>query len=145
MEVKIGEYPQEEHSGDREAVIKIDDWDVWSVDETLKLIIHPLLVKLKRDTNSYPCVDEEGVEGATGMGAWLSVLDKMIYAFDPKGKPDLDEYDFEFPESVSFNEIKLAVKEEPEYIRYKEDVIEYEEKCKEGLRLFAKYFTSLWT
>jgi len=145
MEVQIGNYPRT-CGGEREVKIKVDEWDIWSVDETLKLIIHPLLILFKKELSSY-CEVEEGdaLSGLGGLEAWLYVLDRMVEAFDPYGEPCMEDYNFTFPDLVGNGVLSLAPDNPQEYTRYKEDVSVYEEKCKEGLRLFAKYFTGLWS
>jgi hypothetical protein len=43
----------------RKVKIHIDPYDTWSMDHTLALIIHPLLVQLKEKNHGYFSVDEE--------------------------------------------------------------------------------------
>ena len=81
--------------------VKIDRWDVWSMDSTLAHIILPMLKKLKTDKQGAPCVDAEDVpdhlrptaeelaaykqNGATDdkfFERWDWVLDEMIFAFE---------------------------------------------------------------
>ena len=93
MKVNIGKYRE-----NRKVDIRIDDWDVWSSDHTLALIIHPVLVKLKEKKHGSPCVDDEDVPERLRDGVpakenewdtddnhhsrWEYVLDEMIWAFE---------------------------------------------------------------
>ena len=73
MKIELGRYP---NKGKRKMSIKIDKWDSWNADHTLAIIIHPVLVQLKKDTHGYP--SEKGMT----MKKWNVILDKMIFAFN---------------------------------------------------------------
>jgi hypothetical protein len=73
MKVNIGPYLDTEN-GKRVVDIKIDDYDIWSLDHTLALIIHPCLIKFKENNNGIPG-SIESIE------QWNEILDKMIKAF----------------------------------------------------------------
>jgi hypothetical protein len=83
----------------RKIKVRIDNYDVWSADHTLALIIHPVLVKLKEQMHGSPNVDDEDVPDhikSTAAGPkenewdtddkhfdrWNWVLDEMIWAFE---------------------------------------------------------------
>jgi len=87
------------NSRKRKINIRIDNYDVWSADHTLALIIHPVLVKLKEQMHGSPNVDDEDVPDhikSTAAGPkenewdtddkhfdrWNWVLDEMIWAFE---------------------------------------------------------------
>lgn len=124
MKINIGKYPKK---GERKVSIHIDDFDVWNLDHTLALIIHPALMKLKEIKHGSPFVDDEDVpEKLKSTSAkskknnydvdsnhhkrWDYVLNEMIFAFD----------------SIANNNIKD------------------DDRIKNGLRLFSKYYFSLW-
>ena len=82
----------------RKIAIRIDHYDVWGMDHTLALIVHPMLIKLKEQKHGSPSVDDEDVPEAlrsTSAPAkanewdtddnhharWDWVLDEMIFAF----------------------------------------------------------------
>lgn len=84
---------------DRKEKIKIHSYDVWNADQTLALIIHPTLLKLKEIKHGSPNVDNEDVpehlryirtkeeewSGTTDdlwPDRWDYVLDEMIWAFN---------------------------------------------------------------
>ena len=85
----------------RKVYVKIDEWDTWSMDHTLSLIIVPMLKQLKEKTHGGPFVDPEdvqenlqptdeevkmyNVDGTTDakfFERWDYVLDEMIFAFE---------------------------------------------------------------
>ena len=89
---------------------------------------------------------------------WAWVLDEMIWTFDQYGDhDDADQYYYNtdqlemisvpsetHPElkSISFNHQKDPSK--PAYFRDEEGLQKHHERKKNGLRLFAKYYESLW-
>lgn len=102
--------------------------ECWSLDVTLAALILPRLICFKENTSGYPASlvkeDDEGhvIEEDKSNQLWHEILDKMIYAF-----------------WIIVNEwggypIGLSEKEREELVAAK----------KEGLRLFAEYFESLW-
>ena len=107
-------------------IVKIDDHDLWSLDDTLATIIHPALIKLKALNDGIPYVDDEDVpeelqtksdnrEDNYCIKKWQYVLDQMIHAFDAQVIDD------------AYGELELTA------------------KIKNGHRLFGKYYSSLWT
>ncbi len=81
--------------------VRIDDYDIWSMDSTLAPIVLPMLKKLKIDKQGAPCVDAEDVpehlrptaeelaaykqNGTTDdkfFERWDWVLDEMIFSFE---------------------------------------------------------------
>ena len=138
--------------------------DVISLDETLSPIILAGLRKFKEELieskyGSYPAemFDLIGVEGYNPTigededcwNKWLEILTKMIYAFDPKEEPNMDEYGFEFEWQSVSNEngnslVSIDVTNQEEYDRFRDDEKDWERKCKEGRILFSEHFHSLW-
>lgn len=115
----------------QKVIVRIDDHDIWNADITLARIIHPVLCKLRCDENSFSTVDDEDVpdylnDNETSeqkFARWHYVLDEMIFAFDYSAAIFSDD------------DIKYTDEE------YKEMDI----RTKNGLRLFGKYYQSLWT
>jgi hypothetical protein len=126
MKVNIGRYKK--NGSPRKISVKIDGWDIWSLDHTLAEIIHPALVLLKEKRHGSGMVDDEDVpekfidtENENYNNKFMTerydyILDEMIYAFD--------------------------------YIKndnvFTGDSKENHERCLNGLRLFGKYYLSLW-
>ena len=117
MKVNIGKYKKNENP--RTIKIEIDDWDIWNLDHTLAMVIHPALVKFRENLNSHPS-EVTGEE-------WEEILDKMIFSFD-----------------VISNELFI----EQQFFRdgtwHKEEYEEHNKKIQEGIDLFAKWFRGLW-
>lgn len=118
MKVFIGPYVEKEDDI-REISVEIYNYDLWNVDITLAIIIHPILIKYKNGLNSYPS-DLETID------EWKLILDKMIYSFG-----------------------QLIVEENDEPKDYKVDGWKdrqkvYWEKVQEGFNLFGKYYMNLW-
>ena len=127
MKVNIGKFPKK-YTTQRKISVQIDDFDTWSLDHTLALIIHPALVKFKEDSMDvgHPCLCDDlttcTVDGnvCTCSDKWQEMLDKMIWSFGQIVTDDSDSYTIE---------------------QYRA----YEVRMQEGLELFGKYFRSLWT
>lgn len=105
MKVTIGPY---EDNAERIEEIHIDEYDTWSMDHTLALIILPMLKQLKDEKHGSPCVDNEDVPDKLRMpekwkeerynvngetdphffDRWDYVMNEMIYAFQTKLEDD---------------------------------------------------------
>lgn len=121
MKVTIGPYKDEE---DRVIDVHLDQWDSYSLDETLSHIIHPCLVQLKEVSTGYPAhlTEQE----------WDEILDKMIYSFEMKSK--------------YFDEMEVCQSKCDDLTSQscKECVEEVGQKMREGFELFGKYYGDLW-
>jgi len=154
MKVKIGKFPTHRfyhnwlydwfgYSPSQRTSIKIHDYDTWSMDHTLALIILPMLKQLKDNKHGAPNVDLEDVPeelrptnteewqklynegGETDdkfFERWDWVMDEMIYAFDCKANKD---------------EV---------YMRFDDraEIQKEQERISNGFRLFGKYYENLW-
>jgi hypothetical protein len=108
MKVNIGRY-NKKHDG-RKIDIRVDDFDTWSLDTTLALIILPALIQLKHTKHGVPSdfVNDSAADyhdQATfdfmkedkdevfqkGCAAWETVLDKMIWSFQQLAIEDYDD------------------------------------------------------
>ena len=107
--------------------VRIDDYDVWSMDDTLALIILPMLKKLREHNHGSATVDNEDVSEDLRIDdkdldlhqkRWAYVLDEMIWAFERKAKND-----YLYDESYKERQMRMS----------------------NGFRLFGKYYESLWT
>ena len=153
----------------RKISIQNDDYDTWSADHTLSLIIHPLLVKLKNKKDGAPHVDNEDVpENIRSTNAkpkenewdtdefhfdrWDYVLDEMIFAFE---KSIDNSWEEEFYSGKSDPEWKCINEDEtdPEKRLYEDDTFKIDHdgmkriqnRIQNGHRLFGKYYSHLWT
>lgn len=122
--------------------IKIEPWDTWSFDVTLARIIVPALKQLRDSSRSFSLVDDEDVpdelrsnlteeersQGVTTENCqkkWKWVLDKMIQSFEHVSSED------------NFDMIRYTTDGGFDYEQYQKEV-------QEGIRLFGKYYSSLW-
>jgi len=158
----------------RKIDIRIDYYDVWSMDHTLSMIVHPMLLKLKEVKHGSPFVDDEDVPehlrstaapeltqdqkdyghtDALFHDRWAWVLDEMIYAFASNLDDDWDDQfetgvrdyiDIEEPH-LKFGKV-YSMKEGPNHT-FKVDHEAMKagwDRRKNGMRLFGKYYHNLW-
>lgn len=154
----------------RKVYIHIDRWDTWSMDNTLALIILPMLKQLKESKHGAPYVDDEDVpehlrstaarpltEEEKNVHAaddnhfkrWEWVLDEMIFAFESKTKDDTEmqfttgEYDYQ---SVKQENGTYLMVEGPNHTAVTDwDARKaHYDRVKNGFRLFGKYYEGLW-
>lgn len=159
----------------RKVKVVIHSKDLWSAHVTLAYVIHPVLVKCRNLYNSptqmtsfpasflpenFPELSEEEYRPIQeeALRKWIATLDTMIYAFywiisDNTFGPHGPEIHKELDEAV-----RVAKKDKklfrsdfrmdcygPVFDKWKPQLDEHEAKIKEGLRLFAEYYQSLWT
>ena len=160
MKVKIGDYKDE---GERDISVKIDKWDTWSMDHTLALIVHPMLIQLRDTTNGSPfIVFEDRPEHLIGTvpvrergeidefhhDAWQWVLTEMIFAFESKLEEDWQgqffsgESDWIFEPGPRGSYMVQGPNHTLEIDR--EGMKVYQERISNGFRLFGKYYENLW-
>jgi hypothetical protein len=125
--------------GERKVKVRIDYYDTWSMDHTLALIIHPMLLQLKEKNHGYFHSDPEDAphigqdEGADftndakAEDRYNWIMDEMIWTFEHI-KND-DSYELFYTEEKGWD---------------REAMNAHEERIKNGLRLFGKYFRGLW-
>lgn len=158
MKVSIGNYRK-----NRKLKVVIDDYDTFSMDNTLAHIIYPALVKFKEQRKKMPGVpsaffteEDERDENGNHTDATLDIaearymdaLDKMIWSF----KEISEDYPGEneaFPEN---GKPWTSVKTEDGHYEVvetgfdfnKKAFDEYHTKLQEGLDLFGKHYRTLW-
>lgn len=141
---------------DRKISIKIDDFDTWSLDHTLALIILPALIKFKEKSSGHPYgyTDISDFPGETDDSKrWLCILDEMIFAFEHMV---MDDWQCKYttgnidwisvPEIDANNKIVIKTIEGPNHT-FKIDDVEIkkiEDRIEKGLELFGKYYKQLW-
>jgi len=140
------------HSKKKQKVkVKIDKYDTWSADVTLAHIIVPLLIELKKEKHGAPFVDNDDVPDNlrnknenqqfddvddNWFLRWDWIIDEMIWAFQQKLIDGEDEFFKELP-STPDKPFNFEID--------KENLDKYHERINNGLRLFGKYYHSLWT
>ena len=151
---------------ERKIKIHIDDYDVWGADHTIALVVHPILLKLKSKKHGSPSVSLEDVpehlrpteplENAWDIDdkhheRWAWVLDEMIWAFEQCTKDDKGDeefwsgevdWDFKKEEGSEFYRLNYG----PNHTFKVDEVARkaHYDRINNGLRLFAKYYFSLW-
>jgi len=156
MKVSIGPYPD---TGEREVDIQIDDYDTWSMDHTLAMIIEPMLVKLALTGNGSPYVDvsdcpphlrpKSDNTDDTHHERWAWVLDEMIWAFHQKNY-DWEEQYYSGESDVYFEDADeggcSVMKHGPnDTFRVDHAAMKvHRDRMSNGFKLFGKYFESLW-
>ena len=153
----------------RTVFVKIDYWDYWSADSTLSYIALPLLKKLKDNKHGYPIVDDvdvpekfrtstvqdwsqlelfpekekavqETIDELNEM-KWEWVMDEMIWAHSQIIDDNGDSQFFDHSQA----DPKTPVMEQVSKIKVDREGLEkYHARIDNGLRLFGKYYRSLW-
>lgn len=158
MKVYIGNWPKNP-AKERKVDIRIDEWDTWGMDNTLALIIDPMLKQLKATKHGYPCIGPnipEECGNCTCEKDWNTILDKMIFAFEALASDWEDQFHSGECDFV-WTPVNAEGEETPEgeYRRmdhgpnhtHKFDLEGYNAhtaKIQEGLELFGRHFRSLW-
>ncbi len=153
----------------RKVVIHIDDFDVWSMDDTLAMIALPMLIKLKECKHGYALVDDEDVPesirstnappkenewdtDAMAESRWEWVLNQIIWSFQQL-HPD-NEWEKQY-ESGVHDIIWVQSKDHPDCKEMQhgpndtfkideEGMKAHQQKIDNGLRLFGVYYSALW-
>jgi hypothetical protein len=154
MRVRLGPYRK-----NRATRVEIEPHDTWSMDHTLAMIIHPMLVQLKATQHGAPAVEfkdvpeelmppdadavkklymENGETDENFFKRWEWVLDEMIWAFEQKCRDDWegDFYEYEDDVTERFG-LKLLWDDH-------EGSKAHQERMSNGFRLFGKYYENLW-
>lgn len=134
----------------RKVKVKYHDYDTWSLDHTLALIILPGLKQLRDTQHGHPAdLSEEG---------WDEILYKMIFSFEEIAKDYPGEQAFHSGlHDTVWTKVDAFGNEDPSGEFYRMDngpnhtyTVDfegrkaYDERIQEGLNLFGKYYRSLW-
>jgi len=123
----------------RKVKVQIDPYDTWSMDHTLSLIVHPMLVQLKAANHGYFSSDPEdapqigkgevtdyGGNDTRALDRYNWIMDEMIWTFDQLAHGD---------DMMFYSE-----KDGWDLVRSEQ----YQKRIANGLRLFGKYYRALW-
>lgn len=144
MKVTIGPY-KDDDSPRREEIV-IHDYDTWSADHTLSLIILPLLKKIKELKHGSAVVDQEDVPQnlrTTYPAMYSNQLD-LFNTYEEIG--DMEDpliharWDYVLDEMIWTHEQLVE-----DLVTESYDNAEWDQRFKNGLNLFGKYYTALWT
>jgi len=131
---------------DQKVKVRIDNYDVWGMDDTLALIVCPMLKLLKEHKHGSPYVDNADVpeelqyivtddsdHDDTIHKRWDWVLNEMIWAFEQKARPGGWESDF-YNISPNGNYISSD----------SVGMQKHQNRMSNGFRLFGRYYEALW-
>lgn len=147
----------------RRLKIEYHNYDTWSLDHTLSLIILPGLKQLKATNHGYASVDNEDLptaclKDASGEERWEWVMDEMIWAFDEIANdyPGKDEF-YSGNRDIIWTKVDAKGNEDPEGTHSRMDKgpndtfyfdlegqKKYDDRIQRGLILFGKYYRNLW-
>jgi hypothetical protein len=157
----------------RTQYIKIDDWDTWSADHTLAMIILPILRQLQSEKHGAPFVDVKDVpkelhgkkltKKQRDMGEvddkhferWDWVLSEMIFAFEHlvddswedkfrSGNYDLRSKPIEWDEAGKPTLYEMVDGPDHTAETDYDGIAEVNKRIDRGLLFFAKYYRNLW-
>jgi hypothetical protein len=143
MKIFIG--PYKDDNSKRKESIYIHDYDTWSMDHTLALVALPMLKQLKETKHGVPYMDYED------MPEHLQYIRRQ---YDPRASGDLfngwDDFNHEFQKQVEvwdwmMDEMIWAMEQviDDDDIEHIDDT-EHHNRVGNGLKLFGKYYRSLW-
>lgn len=145
MKVDIGPFPSATSKKDRKVKIKIDNYDLWSLDHTLAMVIYPavkLIAKHKVGTPMSMFSDrchELMQMGTQPTAALKREYTKLNKAGHKKWQDTLNEIVWTFHQLAEVEEFEAT----EGMTRKQEDA--YHQRIKDGLHLFAEYYRALWT
>lgn len=149
----------------RTVKIQIDEWDTWNCDNTLALIIAPLLKQLLETSTSSSFIDDEDVplhlrstevppvekyevdENHHKRYKWA--LEEMLWAFDELNNSSESKF-FIRNKTVDKKDSETAEELDPFFVEMKNFTYDktghdlHEARIDNGVRLFGKYFRTLW-
>jgi hypothetical protein len=147
-------------------VVKIDQYDTWSMDHTLADIILPMLRQLKETKHGAPFTDDDDVPeylrsymaqpkenewdtDSLHFMRWDWVLDEMIWAFEQKVDDDAEGQFFDHSaytdNNIGTNEWLDDMTRGESKVKYDtEGHTKWQDRKANGFRLFGKYYEALW-
>lgn len=152
--------------------VKVDPWDIWGVDDTLSMVILPVLLAYREGINGGPYVDDSDVPESLRANLkedqdflenpddnwharWEWVVDEIIWTFQQL-QPEYDweeqyrsgEIDIVWePVTMGTNEeqfFRMCKGPNDTYTADYDAIKKHQERINNGLRLFGKYYQGLW-
>lgn len=142
--------------------VHIDNYDVWGMDHTLALIILPMLKKLQKQKHGYGWVEDKDVpkeirsyargarKGLTNSYDWDNyaetrfdwMLNELIWTFEQLAdENDGEDQFYDHTESSKEKDFNKSIHK----IKVDRAGLEaHNKRIENGLRLFGKYFRTLW-
>lgn len=153
---------------DQTVKVKVHSYDTWSVDSTLATVIAPVLKEFSKDLHGAPIVENEDVpphlhmpegwwEEKWGMNGetdphffdrWDYVVGEMVWTFETLAR----DWEHDFYHDGLIEGMKQYPSNDgiPLHLQLKdfsvdeEGIEQTQERIKNGLRLFSKYYQNLW-
>ena len=149
---------------ERKINIRVDRYDVWSMDYTLSVIVVPMLKEIQKNKNGAPFVNDEDVpESIRSTSAppketeydiddyhfdrWDWVLNEMLWAFEQKARDDWESDYYEYEHLTPDKNAKTLSEKMGVRLMWSDDEGReaHQARMTNGFRLFGKYFENLWT
>ena len=163
MYVRLGRFANDDddlETFEREEDIVIHNYDTWSMDHTLALIIVPMLKQLKETKQGAPNVDssdvpnylkpkqmdivryrENGETDENFFKRWDYVMDEMIWAFEQIIDDGNDDQFYDHSEIGEKDSIEASVRK----LKVDQEGLDaHHKRINNGTRLFGKYYRCLW-
>lgn len=169
MKVYMSKYPKHRfyhnwlynmfgYTNEQTVKVRIDDFDTWSMDQSLAHIITPMLHQLARTKQGSAMVDmedvpfelqHEGWDHEEGIhDRWDWVMQEMIFAFESKfsdWESTFSSGDLKFDETkLEDGTVQWTKSELCTYNVDRKGRDAYQARVSNGFRLFGKYFEGLW-
>jgi len=148
----------------RKVKVRIDYPDIWSMDSTLALIVAPMLRMLKEKKHGAPHTEDEDVPielrktpvaeeydtDSNHFARWDYILDEMIFAFESLEKDDWEmqfhtgEMDIEWKPIDDGKFFEMGIGPKDTHVFDRDGFMAYQDRMRNGFRLFGKYYFSLW-
>lgn len=138
----------------RKIKVKLHDYDTWSMDHTLAVIVVPLLKQLKATKHGAPFVDMEDrpdhlksdeidpvdMTDKYHFEAWNWVIDELIWTFEQKA---LDDWEAQYYTGKWVEDPSRILG--GHFVGVDREAMKaHGERIKNGLRLFGRYYEGLW-
>lgn len=158
----------------RKVIVKLEPYDTWSMDNTLALIILPMLKQILDQKHGSPFVDHEDVPlemrptkeqydghmetGDTDLDPlfhdrWTHVISEMIFAFETEAGSTQNweegfvtgHNDARFEKIDEEGTLELVYGPDHTEVIDQESRDQYQQRIQNGFRLFGKYYSNLWS
>lgn len=152
----------------RKVKVQVDPWDSWSADSTLALVILPVLKQLRSQLHGAPFTDDADVPDELKSTSappkeneydtddfhfkrWEWILDEIIWTFEQLVDEDWEaqyhtgNIEFQFvpcEDNPNLTEMKRGPNDTSSFD--KEGWQKHDDRIRNGLILFGKYYRNLW-
>ncbi len=151
----------------RKVKIRIDRWDVWCMQHTLALLILPMLLEIRQQKQGAPHVSDDDVpEHLRSTSArpkendwdvddnhfarWDWVLDEMVWTFEQILDDNAEDQFYSGQSDYQTKQLEdgtCQMLQGPNHthVHDAKKHQQWSDRKQNGLRLFGKYYESLWT